>query len=45
MTLLNAILLNQPAKYIPLFNILMGITIFLVYLKFCSNMSGVLIPY
>ena len=41
MTLLNAILLNQPAQYIPVFNILMGIIIFLVHLKFCSNMSGV----
>ena len=46
MTLFNAILLNQPIRYILVFNILTYIILFfLLYLKFCSNMSGTLIHY
>ena len=46
MTLFTAILLNQPTQYILVFNILTDIILFfLVYLKFCSNMSGTLILY
>ena len=46
MTLCNAILLNQPTQYILFFNILTDIILFfLVYLKFCSNMSGTVIHY
>ena len=42
----NAILLNQPTRYILIINILMVIILlFLVYLKFCSNTSGTLIHY
>ena len=46
MILFNAILLNQPKRYILVFNILMyTILFFLVYLKFCSKMSSTLIHY
>ena len=45
-TLFCAMLLNQPTQDILVFNILMDIILFfLVYLKFCSNMSGTLIHY
>ena len=46
MTLFNAILPNQPTQYILVNNILGDIILlFLAYLKFCSNMSGILIHY
>ena len=46
MSLFNAILLNQPTQYVVVFNILTDIILlFLVYLKFCSNMSSTLIHY
>ena len=38
-------LLNQPTQYILVINILTDILFFLVYLKFCSNISGTLIHY
>ena len=44
LTLFNAISVNQPTQYILVFNILMDIILFfLVYLKFCSNISDTLI--
>ena len=43
LTLFNAISVNQPTQYILAFNILMDIILFfLVYLKFCSNISDTL---
>ena len=46
MTLFNAILQNQPTLYILVINILADISLlFLVYLKFSSNISGTLIHY
>ena len=46
MTLFNVILPNQPTQHILVINILTDIILlFLVYLKFCSNMSGALIHY
>ena len=45
-TLFNAILLNQPTQYILVITILTDIILlFLVFSKFCSNMSGTLIHY
>ena len=46
MTLFNTILPNQPTQYILVINILADIILlFLVYLKFSSNMNGTLIHY
>ena len=46
MTFFNAILLKQPTQYVLVFNILTDIILFfLVYLKFDSNMNGILIYY
>ena len=46
MTLFNMILPNQPTQYILVINILVDIILlFLVYLKFSSNISGTLIHY
>ena len=46
MTLFNAILPNQRTQYLLVINILTDIILlFLVYLKFSTNMSGTLIHY
>ena len=46
MTLFNTILPNQPTQYILVINILVDIILlYLVYLKFSSNISGTLTHY